>query len=99
MAPAMSRPFSLRPVWPCLHPAVLLLQDTGNQVIRQILLPPIIDSFSPTQGNPGDSITINLLPAGSSAQHCCVDGFDGERARDGSIRSVWRRDWKRSDSL
>jgi len=39
--------------------SAIIVADTGNNVIRQILVPPIIDSFSPTTGNPGDSITIN----------------------------------------
>ncbi|HEY6333327.1 MAG TPA: DUF6531 domain-containing protein, partial [Blastocatellia bacterium] len=37
----------------------VIVADTGNQVIRQIVLPPIIDSFSPTTGDAGTTVTIN----------------------------------------
>jgi RHS repeat-associated protein len=38
--------------------SAIIVADTGNQVIRQILVPPIIDSFSPTTGPTGSTVTI-----------------------------------------
>jgi RHS repeat-associated protein len=38
--------------------SAIVVADTANQVIRRILLPPVIDAFSPTQATRGTSITI-----------------------------------------
>ena len=38
--------------------SAVIVADTGNHVLRRILLPPVIGSFSPTQGNIGAPVTI-----------------------------------------
>lgn len=38
--------------------SAIIVADTGNQVLRKILLPPSIASFTPTRGNLGSGVTI-----------------------------------------
>jgi len=39
--------------------SAVIVADTGNQVVRRILLPPIIHSITPPSARVGDTITIN----------------------------------------
>jgi RHS repeat-associated protein len=39
--------------------SAIIVADTGNQVLRRILLPPIIHAITPPSARVGDSITIN----------------------------------------
>jgi RHS repeat-associated protein len=39
--------------------SAILVADTGNQVVRRILLPPLITSFNPAQAHTLDNVTIN----------------------------------------
>jgi RHS repeat-associated protein len=54
--------------------SAIYVADTGNQVIRQILVPPIIDSFSPVQGSVGSTVTIN------------GERFDGTSPQNNTVR-------------
>jgi RHS repeat-associated protein len=38
--------------------SAIIVADTGNQVVRRILVPPSIDSISPPSGRTGDTVTI-----------------------------------------
>jgi RHS repeat-associated protein len=38
--------------------SAIIVADTGNHVLRRVLLPPSIASFTPTRGNLGSSVTI-----------------------------------------
>jgi RHS repeat-associated protein len=38
--------------------SAIIVADTGNQVLRQILVPPIVDSLSPAEGILGSTMTI-----------------------------------------
>jgi hypothetical protein len=38
--------------------SAIIVADTGNQVLRRVLLPPSIASFTPTRGNLGSSVTV-----------------------------------------
>ncbi|MEK6324767.1 MAG: peptidoglycan DD-metalloendopeptidase family protein [Acidobacteriota bacterium] len=38
--------------------SAIIVADTGNHVLRRVLLPPSIASFTPTRGNAGSSVTI-----------------------------------------
>ncbi len=38
--------------------SAIIVADTGNHVLRRVLLPPSISSFTPTRGNLGSSVTI-----------------------------------------
>ncbi len=39
--------------------SAIIVADTGNQVLRRILLPPIIHAITPSSARAGDTITIN----------------------------------------
>ena len=39
--------------------SAIIVADTGNHVLRRVLLPPSITSFTPTRGNAGSSVTIS----------------------------------------
>lgn len=39
--------------------SAIIVADTGNQVLRRIVLPPTIASITPSSGRPGDSVTIS----------------------------------------
>ncbi len=41
-----------------LTSGVVMVADTANHVLRKILLPPVIASLNPNQGNPGTAVTI-----------------------------------------
>jgi YD repeat-containing protein len=41
-----------------LTSSTVIVADTGNNALRKILLPPVIASLNPTQGNSGTAITI-----------------------------------------
>jgi YD repeat-containing protein len=42
-----------------LSSSAIIVADTGNHVLRKILLPPVITAISPAQGAAGDAITID----------------------------------------
>ena len=54
----LARFFTPRGVAVSLSSAIIVA-DTGNQVLRRILLPPIINSITPPSARAGDTVTIN----------------------------------------
>ena len=39
--------------------SAIIVADTGNHTLRRLTLPPVISSFSPASGKPGETININ----------------------------------------
>jgi len=54
--------------------SAIIIADTGNQVLRQILIPPVITSLSPSQGLAGQSVMIY------------GDHFDGRGPSSNTVR-------------
>lgn len=54
---SVARFFTPRGITVSLSSAIIVA-DTGNHVLRRVLLPPSIASFTPTRGNAGSSVTI-----------------------------------------
>lgn len=42
-----------------LPSSAVVIADTGNNTLRKVLLPPVVASLSPTNGNVGTAVTIN----------------------------------------
>jgi hypothetical protein len=65
-----------------LQSSAIIVADTGNHVLRRILLPPAITSIAPNRASAGATITIDGERFGASAYY-----DDGEqRIRDDELR-------------